>query len=412
MRAESADRHQARDPVGRSLGPALAIYLTAIVVLATLAPFRLSWPPRWSLTASTVLSFRIGADLFANVSLFVPIGFVFRLCQDRRTGWAPPILASLVLSTTIELLQTVIPPRVCSPIDVLANVAGAALGLAVFEGVVAFLDRRRVKELALELPLATVFYLLLPVLWMNALLLVYAPARVWLTVPLGLIAGLVLGSIGHHRVGPPGVLTPMSVTMLVGVCWGAVGLAGAIHGTPETRASIVWAGLSTMGAVFVMQWMPALSFGTSRRFEGPCLWRVLPLLTIYVLTDGIYPMRGWESIWEWRLGFDDLEVRYGVIPLASVFAILEHATSYVLLGFVLAGLGGRSGRTTKETLWVVGLIGGLGLTALEVLRGFHIQQHASLAHAILGLGSMMLGAYLYRSHLVTVCRILNRPPAG
>ena len=61
----------------------------------------------------------------ANILFFVPFGFL--LCLWMRRYWLGLTLA-LVLSASAELVQLVLPARVASARDVLANVFGAALG--------------------------------------------------------------------------------------------------------------------------------------------------------------------------------------------------------------------------------------------------------------------------------------------
>ena len=64
-------------------------------------------------------------EFIANIVLFVPLGFLLTLLFRR--AWLGALVA-LALSVAVELAQLLLPGRVASPRDVLANVAGAALG--------------------------------------------------------------------------------------------------------------------------------------------------------------------------------------------------------------------------------------------------------------------------------------------
>ena len=74
-------------------------------------------------------------DIAQNVLLYLPFGMfgVWALRHDANVG--PALLArvtalALVFAGAIELLQTILAARIASPLDVMANVAGAAAGAA------------------------------------------------------------------------------------------------------------------------------------------------------------------------------------------------------------------------------------------------------------------------------------------
>jgi VanZ family protein len=116
---------------------ALALY-AASIVYASLNPFSgwrapeavllLSWPRYWS-------AFEVGLNLLA----YAPFGALLALGQRaaapagaRGGQFARAVLAATAvgasLSIAMELLQALLPQRVCSPLDVLANAFGALLG--------------------------------------------------------------------------------------------------------------------------------------------------------------------------------------------------------------------------------------------------------------------------------------------
>jgi VanZ family protein len=86
-----------------------------------------SWPPIWDRFALR--------DAAINLLLYLPFGATGLWAWSRRfprvLGIAPVLLAALALSCGMEMLQVYVPGRVCSLFDVLCNVAGAAVGVAL-----------------------------------------------------------------------------------------------------------------------------------------------------------------------------------------------------------------------------------------------------------------------------------------
>ncbi|MCT9818986.1 VanZ family protein [Microbacterium sp. W1N] len=64
-------------------------------------------------------------EFAANILMFVPLGFLLALLI--RPYWAG-VGVALLVSAGAELVQMIIPSRVASLRDILANVAGAAVG--------------------------------------------------------------------------------------------------------------------------------------------------------------------------------------------------------------------------------------------------------------------------------------------
>lgn len=69
-------------------------------------------------------------EFAANVAMFVPLGVLFALLAGpRRWGWA--LVAAGGASLAIEVVQIPIADRISDPRDLLANTAGAAIGIAI-----------------------------------------------------------------------------------------------------------------------------------------------------------------------------------------------------------------------------------------------------------------------------------------
>jgi VanZ family protein len=120
----------------------------ALVVYASLYPFA-SWRDQgiapWEFLWSPLPKYWTGFDVAANVSGYVPLGFLLALSFVRRgsprfapksTGAAITVatLTAAVLSLCMEALQTYLPSRVPSNVDFALNVAGALLGATLAGG--------------------------------------------------------------------------------------------------------------------------------------------------------------------------------------------------------------------------------------------------------------------------------------
>lgn len=78
-------------------------------------------------TSATVFEF------LANIVLFVPLGLIVSLSWPGHPLWGVALLGCVV-SITIELIQLLLPSRVTTISDVVANTTGAACGaLAKFQ---------------------------------------------------------------------------------------------------------------------------------------------------------------------------------------------------------------------------------------------------------------------------------------
>lgn len=89
-------------------------------------------------------------DILVNVLAYLPFGFLgaAALQPKVRGGAALAVatLAGLALSLALEALQSYLPTRTASNLDLLCNAAGAALGAALAPGVLARLAGLRLRE--------------------------------------------------------------------------------------------------------------------------------------------------------------------------------------------------------------------------------------------------------------------------
>ena len=118
---------------------ALVAISVLVVLLATLYPFKFSFPDSFSLeelinSFSNTSSFQ---DTVNNILLFLPLGFFCSsLLQKHRVKLGLEILivilASASLSTIVELLQVFLPGRRPTPDDIINNTIGGFVGWLCF----------------------------------------------------------------------------------------------------------------------------------------------------------------------------------------------------------------------------------------------------------------------------------------
>ena len=113
----------------------LALIYAALIVYASLYPFE-DWRAvgiaPWTFLAAPLPRYWTGFDVAANLLGYGPLGFLLALSALRsRPGLPAVLLATLaggLLSLVMESLQTYLPSRVASNVDLALNTAGALLG--------------------------------------------------------------------------------------------------------------------------------------------------------------------------------------------------------------------------------------------------------------------------------------------
>ena len=122
-------------PMHKTSAWPLALVYFGLIVYASLYPF-VGWRDQgvapWVFLTAPLPKYWTGFDVVSNVLGYMPLGFLLALTA-LRTG--RPHLAltlaggvALVLSTLMESLQSFLPERVPSNLDLVLNVAGALMG--------------------------------------------------------------------------------------------------------------------------------------------------------------------------------------------------------------------------------------------------------------------------------------------
>lgn len=233
---------------GRRLGWLLTGYFGAVLLVIVLAPFRFALGlPREVLVLPQ--SGMVASDLLLNLVLFVPLGFLLeRLGRGR---WSTMLVTALgvALAALIETAQLFLPERWTTVSDVVANGTGAWIGATI-----SFALRTRAERadgligaLFLDLPLVGLAWLLLPPLWLEALVPSAAGGPL-LPVVLASAGGVAIAGAVRSSSGTRRILG----TEFLSFGWLALGVAPYLERASFTAALMVFANLATTLATVAM----------------------------------------------------------------------------------------------------------------------------------------------------------------
>lgn len=119
----------------RSTAWPLALLFAGLIVYASLYPFtgwRIQGVAPLDFLSAPLPQYWTGFDVGANLLGYAPLGFLLALALLRsghpRLAWPVAVLASVVLSLAVEVLQNHLPMRVPSKVDFALNASGGVLG--------------------------------------------------------------------------------------------------------------------------------------------------------------------------------------------------------------------------------------------------------------------------------------------
>lgn len=109
-----------------------------LIIYASLYPF-IPWNdigiPMWSYISLSLPKYWLKFDLIINILGYIPLGIIGCIIsypiKNKKNFYLVIILFSILLSSTMEAIQTYIPNRIPSMIDLYTNVIGCFLGILV-----------------------------------------------------------------------------------------------------------------------------------------------------------------------------------------------------------------------------------------------------------------------------------------
>jgi VanZ family protein len=382
---------------GNRLGLALLAYMLGVTLIITLLPFQFEWPAQWR-----IASIIDPVDMIANVLLFVPLGFFYRLARSAyRCSALQVLVLGALASTAIESAQLFEIARVPSWVDVAANTTGAWLGALALGRVASSpkVNGRLVGWLALELPIMGLVYLMVPLLWVNSLSSGGDVVRDAGALLLGIVGAMLLGGMQRHYFGPAGA-SGARKTAVFAALWFAAGASPSLPSRPLE----VMLGTAVVCVVAYLQGRRTLR-GTeyNRRFEAPLLKSTAPAYAAYLMLITIAPLLGGMGAWSVRLAFPG-DV---IVDRIEILRLLELVAAFTLSGYMAAEFGGRVVLRYRDALarltrWGIGLA-----CIVEIVRGYHEGYGASLVHGAMLAAAALYGGWLYYLQRAHVVRLLS-----
>ncbi|GAB4364314.1 MAG: hypothetical protein Kow0042_02840 [Calditrichia bacterium] len=380
-----------------SISSALLGYMVAVILIMTLAPFRFEIAHAFQITGYTDLS-----DIFNNIFLFLPFGFLFHVKMRNRRDhiYRRVILSGLLLSLLIEFCQLFLSGRYASPVDVLTNACGAGLGAWLFAVLRNKLKERSTGLLSFDLPLIHLIYLLIPMLWMNALVTDDRFRQLLLMILLAVMGGMIFTATYKNWLAIRSATQPRGMA-LVASLWFLFSSFPLVFKSP--RLVLAVAGLLGLGVFFRCCFPGRLS--GDRRFEVSTLKRLLPIFTFYLFLMIFWPPAFPEF---------HLQVSFGLNELAddptipSIFFLLEYISALTLLGYMVAELAGRWPNENMAGVgWIYFFITSIS-AELEFLRALHPMKAFSFLHFFMGIAGGMFGIMIYHLQMKEVLKIRRR----
>lgn len=369
-------------------------YIVLVIFLLTWNPFSLAFPEHLQ------LSFRIGPrDALANVLLFLPVGFLFRLGQGSPRG---AILLGAAISAGIEAGQFFIPGRTPSIVDVTMNTLGSGIGAGLYDLLSSriAMTPRMVGRLALEVPLMGLIYLLVPLLWVNRLVPDDGLNRWPLTTLIGLCGAIVLSDVFQQWWGPFSMRSLWRVALVAGA-WFLVGTGPSLLSDPLAgSASLI--GIAILTAALAAILRPSIN----RRFERVTLRRLIPGFILYLVLQALWPPLQPSAAWHGSFGLLD--------PLAHEdirvnIRLIEHLAAFTILGYLAAEWRGRAELPWKRDFRQLLLVGMMSALILEILVGFQAGPGASFLRLTIATAGALFGGILYHLQRDHVRFLLGRP---
>lgn len=398
-KAEADSRSRAVD-TGARLGGALLAYMLGVTLIVTLLPFQFAVPERWHISVG-----EDPYDALVSFVLFVPLGFLFRLARppERQGSILLVILNAALISVAIEGMQLFDATRESTVVDVVANTLGAWMGALAFDRIArsARLSGRIMGWLALEIPLMGLVYLLVPLLWVNALAAQGEPVRTFATFVIGAFGATLMGGLQRHYFGPSRSAEPHHTAAFAAVWF----IAGAFAMLPWRPFELMAGALAIALLCWLLARRRVYDSPSNRRFEARLLRAAAPVYGAYLVLLVMMPVLDGIEAWGAHFGFPDIPP-----SRVEIARLLELCAAFTLVGYMAAEIRGREILRYRDAFprliaWGIGLA-----IATEVARGFDVYG-ASLARGGLLVAVCLYGGWLYYLQRAHVIRLVSQSRA-
>jgi VanZ family protein len=375
------------------LAAALLGYIVLVIFLLTWNPFFVALPDTFG------FSFYFGPrDSLANILLFLPVGFLYRLGQGRRRN---AILLGATISAAIEIGQLFIPGRTPSVVDIIMNTFGSFVGAVLYDLLATriAMTPRMLGRLGLEIPLMGVLYLLVPLLWVNRLIPGDALTRWLLTTLIGICGAVVLGDVVQQWWGQVNLQSLWRVALAAAI-WFFVGIG------PSLLSQSVL-GFASLGGIAILAAALATipKASSNRRFERATLSRLIPAFILYLLLQALWPFFQPLIAWHGTFGLMD---HFPLDDIRVNIRLIEHLAAFTVFGYILAEWRGRAELSLGRDFPQLLLLGMVSAGTLEILVGFQPGLGASFVRLLIASAGTVFGGILYHLQRDHVRFLLGR----
>lgn len=386
---------QVRDRKQSILSYALLVYMVILVLLITFIPFHFRIPQKIQISWEIYLY-----DNITNIFLFLPLGFLFRLSRrgHKDTLCLKALTFGILVSAIIEIAQIFLIGRYASVIDVVTNGVGAWLGAIVFTIIRHNMKERRIGGIfALEIPLMNLVYLLLPLIWLNALSAGNELSRLWLLALLGLFGSIVLTSIYIHRLKDAEGLSSNKITLLAMGWFLVASIPVLAHFPSQIIICVIGVGI----VVRLLTVFQKRITKEDRRFELPTLRRIFPLYFFYLLLLVFWPTTLAFSEWNVNVAFQDLMLNERIV---FTFRFIESIAAFTLLGYMIAEMRGRKEESRIKIMLLILSFTLSFLIAIAIIKSPTSLSYQTIVKIILVTGASLYGGMIYRLQLAALQR--------
>jgi len=363
----------------------LLIYMTLMLLLITLIPFRFHMPEKIEFVWYFSLK-----DFIPNVLLFVPIGFLVGHSgkTSNRFYWRA-VVYGLVLSLFIEITQAFIMGRTTSAYDVIANGSGAFLGAWIFDCAKAKIkEQEDFRVSSLRIPLINLVLLLTPLLWITGISSGNDPLRLYLLLlPLGIFGTGLLSSIYVNRLAYTDISPNRFILAATG--WFMLSTLPSLLWYPRD-VGIIWVVMFVIILIQAVSQKPGLS--KNRRFEMATLKKLLPVYGVYLLLLLLLPA---------TMGASTLPEQS---RLLTTIRLIEFIAAFAILGYVIAEMRGRRDQSPFPGLCLAFGISSALLVLIALIQGSGPITWKLFNHALPLVAASLYGGIMYRLQLAAFKR--------
>jgi glycopeptide antibiotics resistance protein len=364
------------------LGTALFSYMLIIVLIITLAPFRYHIPEAFRLFWIWDLK-----EILQNIALFLPFGFlIYSIINPTQKYYLFKVfLFGLSLSALIEFNQLFIVTRMASLLDIATNAFGAFLGgylYIVFKKRFVKTSLRRI----LEIPLMSLLFLMIPLLWLSSMAIGNQLQRIWLIAPLGLIGAVIISDVYKNRIYSKSNYGRIIFTLFYFI-WFISGTFPALLQFPLTIffiSFLIW----TLGVMrFLLQKQNALP---DRRFEIKSLKMIAPIFGFYLIFLNRWPLKSFDISYNFVFVQNEL---FSNSDLVFIIRMIQVFSSFTIVGYMLYQYLKRRHRHYTVQKFIILLLVIALIT--ELPRGFYPGQDAVFANIFFDFFWGLFGALIY-----------------